>query len=35
MVVDQMRIRNKAKNAFFSIFAGINIHLDAWIKNEI
>ena len=31
----QMRILNKAKNAFFSIFAGINFHLDAWIKNEI
>jgi len=30
----QMRIRNGAKNAFFAIFAGINIHLDAWIKNE-
>jgi hypothetical protein len=29
-----MRIRNGAKNAFFAIFAGINIHLDAWIKNE-
>ena len=30
----QMRIRNGAKNMFFSIFAGINIHLDSWIKNE-
>lgn len=28
----QMKVRNKAKNAFFAIFAGINIHLDAWIK---
>lgn len=30
----QMKIRNGSKHAFFSIFAGINIHLDAWIKNE-
>ena len=30
----QMRIRDDSKVAFFSIFAGINIHLDAWIKNE-
>ena len=30
----QMRIRDYAKNAFFSIMAGINIHLDAWIKIE-
>lgn len=31
----QMRIRNKSKQAFFAIFAGINIHLDAWIKDEL
>jgi len=31
----QMRVRNGAKNAFFCIFAGINIHLDAWIKDEV
>lgn len=30
----QMHIRDGCKNAFFSIFAGINIHLDAWVKNE-
>lgn len=30
----QMRIREDSKAAFFSIFAAINIHLDAWIKNE-
>ena len=30
----QMKIREDSKVAFFSIFAGINIHLDAWIKNE-
>lgn len=29
----QMRIRNKDKHAFFTIFACINIHLDAWIKD--
>ena len=29
----QMRIRNKDKHAFFTIFAHINIHLDAWIKD--
>lgn len=29
----QMRIRDGAKHAFFSIFAAINIHLDAWIKD--
>ena len=28
----QMRIRDLAKNGFFSIMAAINIHLDAWIK---
>ena len=27
-------IRDYGKNAFFSIMAGINIHLDAWIKIE-
>ncbi|MBP3870401.1 MAG: transposase [Faecalicoccus sp.] len=30
----QMTIRNGPKNAFFCIFAGINIHLDAWIKDK-
>ena len=30
----QMKIRDYAKNGFFSIMAGINIHLDAWIKLE-
>lgn len=29
----QMKIRGYAKVAFFAIFAGINIHLDAWINN--
>jgi len=29
----QMYIRDGAKHAFFAIFAGINMHLDAWIKN--
>lgn len=29
-----MYVRDYAKNAFFSIMAGINIHLDAWIKIE-
>lgn len=29
-----MRIRNKAKFAFFAIMAGINIHLDSWINVE-
>jgi len=28
----QMKIRNGAKQAFFSIIIGINIHLDAWTK---
>lgn len=28
----QMRIREDSKVAFFSIFAAINIHLDAWTK---
>jgi len=28
-----MYIRDGAKYAFFAIFAGINMHLDAWIKN--
>ena len=28
----QMKIRGEAKQAFFSIFAAINIHLDAWVK---
>ena len=31
----QMRIRNKDKHAFFTIFACINIHLDAWIKDSV
>lgn len=31
----QMKIRNGSKHAFFAIFAGINIHLDAWIKDEL
>lgn len=31
----KIRCRNGAKNAFFAIFAGINIHLDAWIKNDL
>ena len=30
----QLRIRNKAKFAFFAIMAGINIHLDSWINVE-
>lgn len=30
--LQHMHIRNKAKHAFFAIMAGINIHLDAWIK---
>jgi hypothetical protein len=30
-----MRVRNGVKNAFFCIFAGINIHLDARIKDEV
>ena len=30
-----MRVRDLSKNAFFSIMAGINIHLDTWIKLEI
>lgn len=29
----QMRIRNKDKHAFFTIFTCIHIHLDAWIKD--
>jgi hypothetical protein len=29
----QMYIRDGAKHAFFAIFAGINMHLDAWAKN--
>ena len=29
----QMRIRNKDKLAFFTIFVCIHIHLDAWIKD--
>ena len=29
----QMYIRDGVKHAFFAIFAGINMHLDAWIKN--
>jgi len=28
----KMRIRNRSKNFFFTILAGINIHLDAWAK---
>ncbi len=32
--LQHMRIRNKAKNAFFMFIAGICIHLDAWIKEE-
>jgi hypothetical protein len=31
----QMRIRNGSKHAVFAIFAGINIHLDAWIKDQL
>ena len=31
----QMMIRNKDKHAFFTIFACINIHLDAWIKDSV
>ena len=27
-----MKVRDYAKNAFFAIFAAINIHLDAWYK---
>ncbi len=30
----KMGIRNSAKQAFFSIMACINIHLDAWIKED-
>lgn len=30
--LQNMMIRDGAKHAFFAIFAGINIHLDAWIK---
>lgn len=30
----KMSIRNGAKQIFFSIMAGINIHLDAWIKED-
>lgn len=30
----KMKIRDKAKHAFFAVIAGINIHLDAWIKCE-
>lgn len=30
----KMSIRNGAKQTFFSIMAGINIHLDAWIKED-
>lgn len=30
----KMAIRNGAKQTFFSIMAGINIHLDAWIKED-
>lgn len=31
----QMFIRDEAKHAFFSIFACINIHLDAWVQEEL
>lgn len=31
----QMFIRDEAKHAFFSIFSCINIHLDAWVQDEI
>ena len=30
----KMGVRNMAKNAFFLIMAGINIHLDAWIRKD-
>ena len=30
----KMHIRNGAKHSFFAIIAGINMHLDAWIKFE-
>lgn len=30
----QMKVREDSKIAFFAIFAGINIHLDAWIKTD-
>ena len=30
----KMKIRDKAKHAFFAVIAGINIHLDTWIKCE-
>lgn len=31
----KMHLRNGAKNGFFSIIAGINLHLDAWLKAEV
>lgn len=31
----QMMIRNDSKQMFFAIFAGVNIHLDAWVKEEM
>jgi hypothetical protein len=31
----QMMIRNDSKQMFFAIFACINIHLDAWAKDEL
>ncbi len=30
--LQNMKIRNGAKHAFFAIMAGISIHLDAWVK---
>lgn len=31
----KMYLRNGAKNGLFTIIAGINLHLDAWLKAEI
>ena len=31
----KIHLRNGAKNGFFSITAGINLHLDAWLKAEV
>lgn len=30
-----MMIRNDSKQMFFAIFASVNIHLDAWVKDEL
>lgn len=31
----KIHLRNRAKNGFFTIIAGINHHLDAWLKAEV